>query len=132
MKKRKKLKPEPVDGLSPKDIQKLRNACRQVWYWSHPKRLCVKRAALPNDFFKCEKCLKRVPKIHVDHKLAVGELDGGFFTRLFCPSTQLQALCKKCHQAKTNEERKALRQSSKNNTRPTKQKRVKAVIGDFY
>lgn len=104
MKKAKKKK-EKIDGLAPENIIRLRNACRQVWHWSYPKKLCVARATQPDGFMRCEKCLNKVPKVYVDHIVAVGELDGGFFTRLFCPSSGLQALCKSCHNEKTKLER---------------------------
>lgn len=102
----KKKQSEKVDGLGPKDIARLRSACRKVWYWSYPRKLVVERCIGKDGFSRCEKCNKRTPKIHVDHIVPVGALEGGFFTRLFCPSTELQGLCKSCHQKKTNEERK--------------------------
>lgn len=105
LKAQKAPKTEKVDGLGKKDILKIRSAIRQVWHRSHPRKLCVQRAVGKNGFLFCEKCTKRVPKIYVDHKQKVGDIDGGFIHRLFCPSTELQALCKKCHDAKTKQER---------------------------
>lgn len=102
----KKEKPQKIDGLSPKDIQKIRTAIRQVWHWSYPRKLCVERCTNPNGFVYCELCKKKVPKIFVDHKKNVGDVDSGFIERLFCPSKGLQGLCKKCHDAKTKDERK--------------------------
>lgn len=107
-KKAKKQDQQKVDGLSKKDVAKIRSAIRQVWHRSHVRKLCVKRATGKGGFFYCEKCLKRVPKICIDHVVAVGEVDGGFIKRLFCSSKGLMALCKKCHDAKTREEREAL------------------------
>lgn len=105
--KKSKNKDAPkVDGLSSKDISKIRSAIRQVWHRSHVRKLCVKRATGKGGFFYCEKCRKRVPKICIDHVVAVGEVDGGFIKRLFCSSKGLMALCKSCHDAKTREERK--------------------------
>jgi hypothetical protein len=107
---KKKEKPKPIDGLSPKDIAKIRTAIRKVWHWSVPRKLCMKRATRPDGFSQCEKCKKKVPKVFIDHKIAVGLVDGGFIDRLFCPSKGLQALCKTCHGAKTRDERAELRE----------------------
>lgn len=98
-----------VDGLGARDVEKIRRAIRQVWSWSYPRRLCVQRATTEDGFPKCEKCKKKVPKIYPDHIRPVGDVDSGFIERLFCSSKKLQALCKKCHDQKTREERKALR-----------------------
>ncbi len=102
---KKKIKVPPIDGLNPKDIKNLRSAIRKVWHWSVPRKLCIKRATDKDGFGICEKCKKRVPKIFADHITNVGELDGGYIERMFRPSKFLQALCKKCHQLKTNEEK---------------------------
>lgn len=105
--KRQKAK-EKVDGWNPKDVTKLRNAIRQVWSWSQPARLVRARCLLKNGFSKCEKCRKTVPKIFVDHIQVMGSIFGeGYIERMGAPSTELQGLCKKCHDAKTALERKA-------------------------
>jgi hypothetical protein len=114
-----KNKLQNVDGLGPSDIEKIRNAIRQVWHWSHAKKLCIKRCTDKNGFGHCEKCKKKVPKIYADHITQVGEVDAGFIFRMFVPSIGLQGLCKKCHTKKTNEERK-------------RQNRHKAKLQDFY
>lgn len=104
-KKEKKKKPEKIDGLSPKDIEKIRRAIRLVWSWSHPRRLCILRANGPDGFPICEACKLKVPKIYPDHISPVGDVDAGFIERLFCPSKDLQALCRSCHAKKTRMER---------------------------
>lgn len=105
-KKPKKKRPEKIDGISAKDVDRLRQACRKVWSWSHPRKICIARATDKKGFGRCEMCKKRVPKLFADHIDAVGNpLDGEFFKRLFSPSRFLQALCKKCHDKKTNQER---------------------------
>jgi len=48
-----------------------------------------------------------VPKIYVDHIQAVGDVDEGFLKRMFVPSTELQGLCKQCHDKKTKAERQS-------------------------
>lgn len=104
-KKRKKKAVEKVDGLSAKDVQKIRSAIRQVWHRSHVRKLCVNRCIGKDGFSYCEKCGKRAPKILIDHINKVGEVDGGYIRRLFCASILLQGLCKICHDKKTKEER---------------------------
>lgn len=107
----KKCKIEKIDGLSPEDIRKIRAAIRQVWQWSYPRRLCLARCLGGDGFPRCEKCRKKVPKVYPDHITPVGDVDAGFILRLFCSSKHLQGLCKKCHDAKTREERKAARET---------------------
>lgn len=102
-------KTEKIDGLSADDIKKIRSAVRRVWAWSNPRRLAMARVIQQDGFSKCENCKKVAPKIFIDHIVAVGDLDGGFIERLFCPSSGLQALCKKCHNEKTKEERRQLK-----------------------
>lgn len=105
---KKKKTPEPkIDGLSPRDVENIRKAIRKVWMYSHPRKLAKKRCQDAEGFFHCEKCQKKTPTIAIDHITPVGKVDSGFIERLYCPSSQLMALCKKCHDKKTREERKA-------------------------
>ena len=104
-KKAKKPKTPKIDGISADDIKRIRQAIRQVWCWSHPWRLTKARAIGKDGFPRCEKCKKKVPKVFIDHIQNVGDVDEGFIKRLFVPSSHLQALCKKCHDAKTKLER---------------------------
>jgi len=101
-----KKKIEKTDGLGPLEAKKIRIAIRQVWHRSYARSLCVKRCVGSGGYSYCEKCKKRAPKIFIDHVEKVGDLDGGFLSRLFCPSERLQGLCKKCHDEKTKLERK--------------------------
>lgn len=103
----KKKKVEPVDGLSPKDIAKIRGAIRLVWHRSHARKLCVKRCIGLDGFSYCEQCGEKSPKVFIDHRIRVGDVDAGFIERLFCSSMGLQALCSNCHKIKTKEERLA-------------------------
>lgn len=106
-----------VDGLGLKDVERLRKATRQVWSWSYPKRLALESATDHEGFHWCRGCKKKVPKVFIDHKKPVGKIDAGYFDRLFCPSKELQALCKKCHDNKTRKEREQLkleREAAKN------------------
>lgn len=103
---------EKLDGLSADDIAKIRIAIRKVWSWSHPRRLAIKRSDIGDGYSRCEGCKRKVPKVFIDHIVQVGDVDGGFIERLFCPSSGLQALCKKCHAEKTKEERKLKKASA--------------------
>lgn len=103
--KKKKVVVERIDGLGPKDIARLRSAIRKVWHWSYPKKLCTQRALDKKGFPFCEKCKKKSPKVFIDHIIQVGDLDAGYFERLFVSSKGLQALCRECHNAKTKAER---------------------------
>lgn len=104
-----KKKIDKTDGIGPHEIKKIRQAIRLVWHRSHARKIAVTRATGKDGFYRCEKCAKKTPQLKVDHINLVGDVDEGFINRLFCPSTGLQSLCKKCHDTKTKEERKALK-----------------------
>lgn len=105
-------KAELIDGLNPKDVKRLRAAIRQVWSWSYPRKLCIARATDAKGFGKCEKCRRRVPKLFADHKTVMGDvLSPDYILRMWTASTNLQALCKKCHDAKTRDEKRLQRLS---------------------
>ena len=113
--KKEKRKERQFDGLGPFMIQKIRNAIRQLWMRSSPARkIVVKRSELKGGYSRCEKCKKKVPKVYIDHKVRVGDLDNRFLNRLFCPSNGLQALCKICHDKKTAIEKKSQKETEKN------------------
>lgn len=103
--KRKKI--QHTDGLGPHEVKKIRSALRLVWHRSHARKLAVTRCTGKDGFTFCEACFEKTPKLKVDHIKACGDVDAGFLKRLFCPSSELQGLCKKCHDAKTKAERKA-------------------------
>lgn len=108
MVKKKKEKLEAVDGLGPKELKQIHKAIRQVWSWSRAHRLAKARCLGKDGFHRCEQCKKKVPKVFVDHISPVGEVGGpGYIQRLFIPSSGLQCLCKKCHDAKTKAERES-------------------------
>lgn len=105
-----KRKKERIDGrITPDDVTAIRNAIRQIWQWtSVARKTCLKRALLPNGFSKCELCGEIVPKVYADHRKVMGSiLAPDYIVRMWCGSDQLDALCKKCHDRKTREERKA-------------------------
>lgn len=103
MAKRQKL--VKTDGLGPYEIKRIRSAVRLVWQRSHARALVVKRCTDKDGFQRCEKCKKRTPSLKVDHIQNVGDVDNGFITRMFVPSSKLQGLCKYCHNEKTKFER---------------------------
>ena len=108
-----KKKTEPTDGLGPHELKRIHSAVRQAWQWSRAWHLAKKRATGSDGFPRCEgpTCPhkgKPVSKVFVDHIDSVGEVGGPkYIQRMFVPSAKLQCLCKKCHDAKTKEERKA-------------------------
>lgn len=102
----KKVKPQKCDGLGPFETKKIRTALRLVWHRCHARKLTVDRCTDDDGFYRCENCFEVTPKIFIDHKKNVGDLDSGFLARLFCPSKGLQGLCKECHRVKTNAERR--------------------------
>lgn len=103
--KTRKMVPPKIDGISPKDIARIRTALRKVWSWSHPRKLVIIRCTGADGFATCEGCKRKCPKIFVDHITKVGDVDGGFIKRLWAPSKNLQGLCGKCHGKKTRAER---------------------------
>lgn len=105
--KTKKKKLEPTDGLGPKEIKNIRTAVRLVWQRSYARKLVVQRCTGFDGFTFCEECDERTPKLKVDHIEKVGDVDEGFITRMFVPSSKLKGLCDDCHKEKTKEERKA-------------------------
>lgn len=83
-------------------------AARKVWRWSSERREVKKRATFPGLMYLCEKCNKlSSKKIQIDHIAPVGKAPKGwkgwdkYLQRLFCPVSNLQALCTPCHKAKS-------------------------------
>jgi len=82
-------------------------AARKTFRWSPAKRNAVKRA-----FGKCELCEQYADKLVVDHIRPVVDPETGFttwdsyYTRLFVPESEVQAICSPCHKLKTKTEAK--------------------------
>lgn len=107
----KEIKERDIDGVTRKEIERIRRAVREVWMWtSFPRRLCLKRAMHADGFPRCEACKEKVVKVYADHIHNVGDVDAGFIDRMWVSSKNLQAICKKCHDRKTREERAQLNQ----------------------
>lgn len=91
-------------------------AARKVWRWTDERKAVIKRCIV-FEKFRCEKCRelvgwgesKKMP-IQVDHIDPVGTQPktwtefGVWIDRLFCPLSNLQGICLKCHKAKTKAE----------------------------
>lgn len=110
MAKKKKL--EKIDGeINGNEIERIRTAIRRVWGWtSLARKLCIKRATDKMGFGICEFCGEKVPKVYADHIKVMGDvLAPDYIKRMWCHSSELQALCKSCHSKKTRLERKAKR-----------------------
>lgn len=109
-KKSKITKIVKIDGaITAPEIDRIRKAIRQVWMWtSVSRRNCIKRATDSEGFGICEGCKRKVPKVYADHIEVMGDpLHPTYIARTWCHSSKLQALCKRCHDKKTKEEKKA-------------------------
>lgn len=94
-------------GIGKIEKASIRIAMRQLWQrTSKARAICKKRAFIEKGMYKCEVCGDIVGDIKVDHNVEVGDLDGGYLERLWCSSSELTAMCAKCHNEKTKEERK--------------------------
>lgn len=119
MSRKKKMSPL-VDGLGPRDFKRMQQALRQIWSWSHARKLCIVRVTDKNGYARCEKCgAKKLPRVWPDHIEPCGNLNeapltprsvGEYIGRMFVPSKKLQAICKRCHQDKTNAENRERRE----------------------
>ena len=111
---KKKEKAKPIDGLGSVELQKLRNAVRQIWQRSKAWKIVKARCLDEEGYPKCEQCHLRVPKIFVDHIVPIGDmLEPGFFERLMVPSTELRGICKECHAPKTKRDNEKTRAKKK-------------------
>jgi len=113
MKKEKKVRTKkPLDPVKQfRDWMK--NTLRRAFfrYWERTKAL--QAARVDRGLYRCAACLK-VDKIkghHIDHIDPVVDPKVGFIgwdeyiKRLFCSASNLQLLCKACHDIKTDKER---------------------------
>lgn len=94
-------------------------AARKVWRWS-PERRAIKDASKDKKygFFICQSCEDSVKKIQIDHIIPVGKAPKGwkgwdkYLQKLFCPVSNLQALCVKCHKIKSKIDNAITRKSN--------------------
>jgi 5-methylcytosine-specific restriction endonuclease McrA len=107
----KRQKAQKIDGLGTRELSLIHSAVRQVWQRGRSRALVIKRCTGKDGFLRCESCQKKTPQIKVDHIDAVGKVGGpDYIQRMFVPSSQLQGLCKKCHDAKTRAEKAAAKE----------------------
>ncbi len=118
MKKRKNKKEDP-------SLKYVIAAARKVWRWSAERRSVLAAAKIGKGWqcaicaavgFVAEKTLKNGKKrkqmpVQIDHIDPIGPEPttwkecGEWLHRLFCPVSNLQCVCRACHQIKTNKER---------------------------
>lgn len=114
---KKKEKATAIDGWGSVEKKKVRNAVRQIWQRSKQWRMVKARCTGEDGFYVCEGCGSTVPRISVDHTIAIGDIeDPGFLERLFVSSEGLKGLCDPCHKPKTkkdNAETKAKKEAKK-------------------
>jgi hypothetical protein len=118
-------KPKTLDKRLNSETFRLVAAIRKVFFFCKARSEAKRKAAVKNQY-KCAHCAKLFDKVFVDHIKPVIDPKIGFVDwntyifRLFCPSNELQILCKPCHGIKTKEENKIRRefQSSSFNKRP--------------
>lgn len=100
-------------------------AARKIWRWTPERRQVLARAKVGKGW-KCEICetvgfvgkktfkngkTRKVMPVQVDHIVPIGQEPfawlefGSWLSRLFCALTNLQCICRACHQLKTNKER---------------------------
>lgn len=96
---------------------KIRSALRREFRYWPPVKGCIKLSYVPGKGYQCESCkqLFRTQKeMAADHIIPCGSLkcweDLVPFVQRLCPEGEVgehgQALCKPCHQEKTNQERR--------------------------
>lgn len=89
-------------------------AARRVWQWYPEKKLVATACSIGTKQRRCAKCLKVFDRkqVHIDHIEPVGKQPRdwdeypAFYRRLFCPASNLQALCVECHKRKSSNESK--------------------------
>lgn len=91
----------------------IRSALRHAFTKWGPKHAAKREAKVAYNKYNCAACSGVFPskEVEVDHIVPAGSLRTyddlpGFVERMFCEAEGFQVLCKTCHQAKTNEERK--------------------------
>jgi 5-methylcytosine-specific restriction endonuclease McrA len=98
----------------------IRSALRQKSRWWKPIAECKQAARRPYKGpnkrlkyeYQCNVCKNYFPdkQVNVDHVIPAGQLNSyedlpEFVRKLFCEADNLQVLCKKCHDAKTKQDK---------------------------
>lgn len=122
--------------ISPKERGLLKGAIRRIFSRSELRRKIVDSIRVEHydtnrprvkKWSKCPKCSKNTPTylIEVDHIIPIIPIDRSFLEmsldevvdRIWCEPTNLQAICKPCHNEKTKQERDARKKSKKGKTK---------------
>ena len=98
------------------------SAARDIWRQSEIYQECKKSAKDPKrvGWYICKRCRKSREVIRIDHVNAIGkqpdcwEEFGIWFTRLFCPLSNLQPLDTDCHREKGTEDKLKAKHLAKN------------------
>jgi len=106
---------------SKEKVDFIRSGLRSLWLKWPPRYHAKAAAKLRHGVYLCagyevEPHEARAKDIHIDHIEPVGEISdwGGHIDKLFCPATNLQVLCKECHNKKTAKERSLAAEVRKN------------------
>lgn len=96
---------------------------RRASYRSPIRSQVLKEARTSRNAYVCKACSQVFPRrgVAVDHISPVVPVTGwdgfdNFISRLFCPVSSLQVLCKNCHKDKTQAENKTRRENKKATT----------------
>ena len=106
-------------NITAKERGLIRSALRKIWMWSDVRKGVKQRAKVGGQYF-CEMCgcAVKYNQMDIDHIHAVGATPGSrlateettwdsFISRLFCPPSNLRAICKACHAGITAKQRAA-------------------------
>jgi hypothetical protein len=91
----------------------MKNTLRRAFFRFWERTKAIQAARVDRGLYKCAMCLvvSKIEGHHIDHINPVVDPKVGFvgwdtyIERLFCPSSNLQLLCKACHTIKTDKER---------------------------
>lgn len=126
-----------MTNISAKERGMIRSALRKIWMWSKVRKQVKARSKVGRAYI-CEMCGAscKYNEIDIDHIEAVGATPGSrladanvtwdtFISRLFCPPSNLRAICKVCHAKVTASQRKAA--AKKKTKKKLKKKKTRAV-----
>lgn len=110
---------KPVESFNL--IKHCTNTLRRGWRRQPMAAITIQKARLSDGRYLCAVCGSAFNKkdIQIDHIAPVIDISKGyenldvFATRLFCPESNLQIICKECHSKKTNEENALRRELGK-------------------
>lgn len=108
----------------PFNKSRLRSAIRREWMYCKLKQAALARARVSRGVYRCEKCSDTVSNkdIEIDHIVKVTPLHGletgedwGILIKnmFFCGLDGLVALCSKCHDEKSQQEKEIVKKYKK-------------------